>query len=196
LRQSFAEVATPAKAKALCLLGDSTGVPYFAEWVDRQPLGTGPAYDWQGFLDVPEVDGAMWVLGIPKDKRAVPALVRKLAECKPDTGFNKIRAVTMALGRIGDSQAAAPLAAFLRQPGVQGHMNKGDNPESIKAEKFSRAMIELFAASALVRCGDEGGLGRRILTDYLDDWRGIFVRYAGFVLAGNEGKPATNSAQK
>lgn len=183
LRQSFAELPTPAKARALCLLGDAAGVEHLAAWVDAQPLGTGPAYDWEGFLDVPEIDGAIWLLGIPKDRRAVPALVKKLAECKADTGFNKLRAVTMALGRIGDPGAAGALAAFLKQPGVQGHMNRGDDPSTIKANKFAPAMIELFAASALVRCGDaEGGLGRKILTGYLDDWRGVFVRFAGQVL--------------
>jgi NADPH-dependent 2,4-dienoyl-CoA reductase/sulfur reductase-like enzyme len=183
LRQSLAAAPTTAKAKALCLLGDATGVPLLAAWLEQAPLGTGPQYNWEGFLEVPEVDGAMWVLGIPKDPRAVAALTGKLRQCKSDTGFNKIRAVTMALGRIGDPQAAQPLAEFLRQPDIQGQMNTGTDPATIHADHFSRAMLELFAASALYRCGDADGLGRKILTGYLDDWRGIFVRYAGNVLA-------------
>jgi len=91
--------------------------------------------------------------------------------------------VTMALGRIGDPAAARPLAEFLRQPGIQGHANPGTNPATIRAEHFSPALIELFAAAALKRCGDSDELGRKILTSYLDDWRGIFVRFAGHVLA-------------
>lgn len=51
-------------------------------------------------------------------------------------------------------------------------------------------MLELFVASALYRCGDCDGLGRAILTDYWDDWRGIFVRFSGYTLAQKqEGKP-------
>jgi len=171
-----------AKAKALCLLGDSAGVPLLAAWVEKQPLGQGPAYDWEGFLDVPELDGAMWLLGIPKDRQAVPALLKKLHECNAGSGFNRTRALTMALGRIGDPAAAQPLADFLKKPGVQGHMDPGKNPATILAPQFPKAMLELFAASALYRCGDSEGLGRKILTDYLDDWRGVFVRFAGYAL--------------
>ncbi len=183
LKHALAATPTTATAKALCLLGDPAGVPLLAAWLEQQPLGTGPQYNWEGFLDVPEVDGALWVLGIPRDPRAIPVLVNKLRQCGPDTGFNKVRAVTMALGRIGDPQAAQPLAAFLKQPGIQGYMNAGTDPASIHAAQFSHAMLELFAASALYRCGDADGLGQKILTTYLDDWRGIFVRYAGNVLA-------------
>ncbi|MCX7008729.1 MAG: FAD-dependent oxidoreductase [Kiritimatiellaeota bacterium] len=195
LKKSLAAAPTVPKAKALCLLGDSAGVLLLAAWLEKEPLGIGPQYDWQGFLDVPDVDGAMWVLGIPKDARAVPALVAKLRECRAETGFNKLRAVTMALGRIGSPQAAQPLAAFLRQPGIQGHMNPGTDPATIHADHFSHALLELFAASALYRCGDADGLGKKILTAYLDDWRGIFVRYAGNVLAEKK-SPTSPSAQK
>jgi len=171
-----------AKAKALCLLGDRAGVPLLAKWVAKEPLGKGPAYDWEGFLDVPEIDGAMWLLGIPEDQSAVPALLAKLKEYDAECGFNRTRALTMALGRIGDPAAAKPLAEFLKRPGISGHMDTGKDPSTILAPQFSKAMIELFAASALVRCGDSEGLGRKILTDYLDDWRGVFVRYAGYAL--------------
>ncbi|MCX7046546.1 MAG: hypothetical protein NTX50_13805, partial [Candidatus Sumerlaeota bacterium] len=166
-------------------MGDATGVAYLADWLDQQPLGAGPDYNWEGFLTVPEVDGVMWVLGIPKDKRAVPALVNKLSQIRTDSGFNKTRAVLMALGRIGDPKAARPLYEFLQGAGMHGHSDPGKDPSTIHAAKFSQAMIELFAASALYRCGDVEGLGRRILTTYLDDWRGIFVRYAGYVLEEN-----------
>ncbi|MDA3927134.1 MAG: FAD-dependent oxidoreductase [Kiritimatiellae bacterium] len=179
---SFKEKPDLAKAKALCLLGDPTGVPMLAKWVEKEPLGKGPAYDWEGFIDVPEIDGAMWLLGIPEDKSAVPALLTKLKEYDEEGGFNRTRALTMALGRIGDPSAAKPLADFLKRPRMSGHMDTGKDPSTILAPQFSKAMIELFAASALYRCGDSEGLGRKILTDYLNDWRGVFVRYAGYTL--------------
>jgi len=183
LRAAFAAGPTVAKAKALCLLGDPAGVPTLATWIESTALPPGPAYDWEGFLNVPELDSAMWVIAIPRHKRATSALVNKLKQCGPDTGFNTVRALTMALGRIGDPQAAPALADFLRRPGVRGHRDTGILPASLTAAHFSQAMVELFAAAALYRCGDSGGLGREILTSYLDDWRGIFVRYAGHVLA-------------
>jgi hypothetical protein len=182
LRDAFESRPTVAKAKALCLLGDPAGVPLLAAWVGETPLPVGPAYDWEGFLTVPELDGAMWVAAIPRDRRATAALIGKLRQCGADTSFNTVRSVTMALGRIGDPQAAEALAEFLRKPGVQGHRDTGGDPVSLEAVQFSKAMVELFTASALYRCGDADGLGRKVLTEYLDDWRGIFVRFAGYTL--------------
>jgi hypothetical protein len=37
-------------------------------------------------------------------------------------------------------------------------------------------------AGALFKCGDHNNLGRSVLLQYLDDWRGIFHRYAGHLL--------------
>lgn len=184
LQASFAAYPTVSKAKALCLLGDPSGVPGLASWIQTAALPVGPAYNWEGFLNVPELDGAMWVVAIPRDRRATPALVGKLNACDAKTSFNTLRSVTMALGRIGDPQAAPALAAFLRKPGVRGHLDKEGKPENLHADRFAAAKVELFAASALYRCGDVDGLGRGILMGYLDDWRGIFVRYAGHVLSG------------
>ena len=183
LKVALQETPGLHKAKALCLLGDPAGLPILCQWLDKQALGKGPAYDWEGFLVVPEIESVMWLMGVPGDKAAVPALLAKLKECDAESGFNRLRAVTMALGRIGDPAAAGPLADFLKRPGISGHRDVGKDPSTILAPQFSKAMIELFAASALVRCGDSEGLGREILTGYLDDWRGVFVRYAGFVLS-------------
>jgi len=184
LKASFAAEPTLPKAKALCTLGDATAVEYLTAWLDRQPLGTGTAYQWDAFLSVPDVESVMWLLGVPGDERAVAALVRKLEQCGTGgTSFSHIRAVTTALGRIGSPAAAGPLAEFLRREGVQGHADVAGDPQSLKAESFVKSYIELHAAGALVCCGDHHGLGRDILTRYLDDWRGIFVRYAGHVLA-------------
>lgn len=189
LRAAFASEPTLAKAKALCVLGDAAAVEYLAAWLDSQPLGSGTAYQWDAFLAVPDIESVMWLLGVPRDERAVAALVRKLQQCGPGgTSFSHIRAVTSGLGRIGSPAAAAALADFLLRPGVQGHVDVRGNPQSLHSDQFVKSYIELFAAGALVRCGDRDGLGRAILDAYLDDWRGIFVRYAGHVLAEDAGK--------
>lgn len=184
LKAAFASEPTLAKAKALCVLGDNTAVEYLAAWLDNQPLGEGTAYQWDAFLSVSDVESVLWLLGTPRDERAVAALVRKLEQCGTGgSSFSHLRAVTRGLGRIGSPAAAPALAEFLRRPGVQGHVDVRGDPQSLKSDQFVKSYIELFAAGALVRCGDQDGLGRAILDAYLDDWRGIFVRYAGHVLA-------------
>lgn len=183
LRSSFRAEPTMPKAKALCVLGDATAVEFLVEWLDKQPLAEGQDYQWDAFLSVPEVDAVMWLLGAAKDARAVPALVRKLDYCTDAAGrFSNIRAVTTALGRIGSPQAAPAIHRFLMSDGIQGHADVAGDPESLHSESFVKAFVELHAAAALFRCGDHENLGRRILDGYLDDWRGIIVRYAGHVL--------------
>lgn len=186
LRAAFARQPTPDKAKALCLLGDSEGVPVLAQHVKTLPMPPAETYAWDGFLKVHELDGAAWCLAIPRDRRATAALVERLAQCDAVTGFSTVRSLTGALKRLKDPQAAPALAAFLKKPGVQGHHNAGTDKAGTQAAQFSKAMIELFAASALYACGDSEGLGRTILERYLDDWRGIFVRYAGHTLGLSE----------
>jgi hypothetical protein len=186
LRAAFAKNPTPDKAKALCLLGDKEGVLLLAQQVKTLPMPSAEAYAWDGFLKVPELDSAIWCLAIPRDPRATEVLIERLAMCDATTGFNTLRSITKALGRINDPKAAPALAAFLKKPGVQGHFNAGTDRAGTQSPQFSKAMVELFAASALYRCGDCDNLGRSILTRYLDDWRGIFVRYAGYTLGAKE----------
>ncbi len=183
LKASFATEPTLSKAKAICVFKDDMAVDYLCKWMDNQPLGSGIAYQWDSFLSVSDVEGVMWLLGATRDPRAVAPLVRKLDECGTEgASFSHIRAITTALGRIGDPAAAAALARFLGREGVQGHIDVAGDPQSLKSDSFVKSYIELHAAAALVRCGDHSGIGKKILTGYLDDWRGIFVRYAGYVL--------------
>ncbi len=186
LRAAFAKNPTPDNAKALCLLGDKEGVLLLAQQVKALSMPTAEAYAWDGFLKVPELDSAIWCLAIPRDPRATEVLIERLAQCDAETNFNTLRSITKALGRIGDPKAAPALAAFLKKPGVQGHFNAGTDRAGTQATQFSKAMVELFAASALYACGDHEKLGQSILTKYLDDWRGIFVRYAGHTLSLQE----------
>jgi hypothetical protein len=185
LTRSFASQPTLEKAKALCALGDATAVEYLSAWLDAQPIGTGVSYEWDHFLAVPEIEGVMWLMGVPGDDRAVPALVDKLRQCGTgETDFSRIRAIAGGLGRIGSPQAAPALAAFLQRPGVMGHADPRGAVESIKGDQFSKSYIELFVSGALFKCGDHHNLGRNVLQQYIDDWRGIFHRYAGHLLYG------------
>jgi hypothetical protein len=198
LRQAFADQPTLPKAKALAALGDAASVEYLVAWLEEQPLGEPIGYTWDAFLTVPEVESVIWLLGATRDQRAVPALVEKLKQCGVGReSFSHIRALTTALGRISDPAAAPALYAFLQREGVQGHVDVEGDPESVHAEAFVKSYIELHAAGALFRCGDHKGLGREVLTGYLDDWRGVFVRYAGHVLAEEKaGADSTEAASQ
>jgi hypothetical protein len=183
LRTSFRMAPTLTKAKALCTLVDNTAVEYLTEWLDARTLEGGQDYQWDAFLSVSDVDAVMWLLGVAGDERAVPSLLRKLEYCIDGAGrFSDIRAVTTALGRIGSADAAPALHRFLGQKGIQGHVDVAGDPASLKSDRFVKAYVELHAAAALFRCGDHQDLGRQILQRYLDDWRGILVRYAGYIL--------------
>lgn len=183
LRASFQEAPTLSKAKALCALGDRTAVAYLTKWLDERTLEGGQDYQWDAFLSVSDVDAVMWLLGTARDERAVPALVRKLDYCIDGAGkFSNIRAVTTGLGRIGSPEAAPALYRFLMSDGIRGHVDVDGDPQSLKSDSFVKAYIELHGAAALFRCGDHQALGRMTLEAYLDDWRGILARYAGYVL--------------
>lgn len=189
LKSAFAASPSLAAAKALCCLGDRTAVDYLCQWLDQAPLAGGQAYQWDAFLSVPEVDAVMWLLGAAGDERAVDPLLRKLRECGTEgASFSHLRAVTTALGRIGSSKAAPALFDFLRREGVAGHEDVTGDPQSLLAISFVKSYIELYAAGALLRCGDQQGFAKERLTAYLDDWRGIFVRYAGHLLRGEDGE--------
>ncbi|MHB8897988.1 MAG: FAD-dependent oxidoreductase [Thermoguttaceae bacterium] len=190
LRDSFQADPTLVKAKALCCLGDTTAVEYLAGWLDTQTLEGGQDYKWDAFLTVSDVNSVIWLLGAAGDRRAVPALLRKLDYCIDGAGrFSDIRAVTTALGRIADPAAIPGLHRFLAREGIGGHVDVAGNPKSIKSDEFVKAYVELHAAAALFRCGDHEGLARKTLEGYLDDWRGILVRYAGYILHENDPGP-------
>ena len=183
LTASFQEAPTLTKAKALCALGDRTAVPYLTNWLNERTLEGGQDYQWDAFLSVSDADAVMWLLGTAGDDRAVPALVRKLEYCIDGAGqFSNIRAVTTGLGRIGSPKAAPALYRFLMSDGIGGHVDVDGDPQSLRSDSFVKAYIELHGAAALFRCGDHQALGRTTLEAYLDDWRGILARYAGYVL--------------
>jgi HEAT repeat protein len=186
LRTSFAAAPTVNKGVALCTLGDPAAVPYLSSWLKSQSIGQGDRYTWDNFINHREIEAVMWCIGIPGDERVIDALVQKLQQCDLEDNWSRIRVITGALGRIGSPKAAQNLHDFLLSPGVSGHARITATQDDIKAASFSKAYTELFVATALYRCGDLNGLGRSTLESYLNDWRGIFHRYAGHVLFAEE----------
>jgi hypothetical protein len=139
---------------------------------------------------VSEMDSMVMALGQLRDDGAVALIVEKLSALTPQSDFSHIRACSLALGMLGDPQAAPALAALLRRPGMSGHaaLLVGESIQQTPAGKDKdsgvreRSLRELLLAEALYRCGDDNGLGESILKQYVQDLRGVYSRYAQAVL--------------
>jgi hypothetical protein len=200
LIESFKQNPSYAKAKLLCLLGDRTPeiIDYLASWIKNTPLGTGCwVYDGGNkYCQLVEVDNAIWSLGRAGDKKAIPVLVNKLNGCGTlNTDYSHIRALAMALKSIGEKNPEAPelvsaaiaLQNFLNKSGISGHVVRANSrPQKSFVQDMRESLTEVFLAAALYKCGDRNDMGKNILTAYLDDWRGIFVKFAGYILYGEK----------
>ena len=196
LRQAYANAEGDARVQYAALLGmlaDPTGAATLREHVERTPWDAG----WQhrGAGNVSILDGRIIALGCTGDRRAVPALVAKLQQLKPDSDFSHFRAAALALEMLGDRAAAPPLAAALALPGLTGYAH-GTLAQTLLREIEERhntiqtrhdSLRELMLARALYRCGDQDGVGEKILRNYAADLRGHLARHAQAVLAA--GKP-------
>jgi hypothetical protein len=182
LRAAFTPAPTKQKAKTLCLLGDTAGVAWLTDYLAVTPLGTGLEYS-STLRNITDIDGIIWALGLAGDARAVPALAAKLDSCGlASTDFSHLRALLTALGRIGSPLARQSLHKFLSRSGVTGYHKLSTDANAHTTATELKSYIELFGAAALYRSGDTLEVSRTILENYLNDWRGILVRYAGYVL--------------
>ena len=106
--------------------------------------------------------------------------------------FSHHRAVGLALELIGASDAAPPQAEMLTQPDMTGDVHdtveqarrrdQEDTGGTVGVKTRRDSLRELLLARALYRCGDYGGVGKQILTQYTKDLRGHFARHAQAVL--------------
>jgi hypothetical protein len=199
LEEAFAGSSGKARllyAKILAHKGKQEVVPLLCEaldtitrWDAKILQGTMAEY---AHLPTP-VDGLILALGAARDRRALPALLRKLAMLDAGVTLSHHRAMALALEQIADPAAAEPLARVLGKPGMRGHaMTRLEPLFDRPREKRRRTgpLREIVLARALYRCGDHEGLARRILKEYEADLRGLFARHAAAVLAGSGGAPA------
>lgn len=195
LRQAYRAAETEkdklAYAMALAVLGDATGVPTLVAALESQPWDKGWQYKGMGQFgsSLSRVDGMIVALGRTRDRRALPAILKKAAQLDARSEFSHHRAVALALEMIADASAAPVLAAVLQKPEMRGYVVK--NAEQAKAlsgpdRNDNRArdvsLRELSLARALYRCGDHQGLGKAILEEYAGDLRGHLARHARAVL--------------
>jgi hypothetical protein len=79
------------------------------------------------------------------------------------------------------------LQNFLNKSGISGHVVRANSrPQKSFVQDMRESLTEVFLAAALYKCGDRNDMGKNILTAYLDDWRGIFVKFAGYTLYGKK----------
>ncbi len=191
LRQAYASSEKAARvqyAALLAMLGDATGSEALLAVVRDAKWDEG----WQhrGGGNVSQLDGRIMALGHTRNKRAVPVLLAKLGQLKPESDFSHFRAVALALETIGDPAAAAPLAAALAMPGMTGYAHETlEQAIHFEVEQHGRTITtrhdslrELMLARALYRCGDQDGRGEKVLRAYARDLRGPIARHAQAVL--------------
>ncbi len=177
-----------ALAKLQGMLGDPAGVEELIVALgttefDARILQGGMAE----FAHLPTpMDALILSLGFAGDLRAVEPILRKLEQLRHDMPLSHHRAVALALERLADSRAAAPLAAKLGEPGMSGHVMTAIEPlynQPVEKRRREGALREIVLARALFHCGDCEGIGARILSEYRSDVRGLFAQHAAMVLA-------------
>jgi hypothetical protein len=173
-------------AKLLGVLGQDDGAGVLAEALDATAFDPkilqGRMAEY-AHLPTP-VDALILALGYGGADGALPSILRKLEALDAGVHLSHHRAVALALEALGAPQAAAPLAGLLQKPGMSGHEMLRPEPLHDEPGKRRRegALREVVLARALLRCGDDDGLGRAILERYRHDLRGHLARHAALVL--------------
>ena len=186
-------------ARALALLGDASGEKtLFDRVVNYEGWDEGWNFKGMSQFGSPssQLDKDIMILGRLKCIKAVPIIIQKLNDLKPEDDFSHHRACYLALEWIGDPSAAKTLVDHLNKPGMHGHAHRTieeairadkSDPNVNMAEKSRRdSLKEIGAARVLYRLGDQGGLGKLILEEYSKDLRGHFARHAAEELLRNE----------
>lgn len=195
LHKAYENAAKPeeklAYAKILAVLGDAAGLETLIHAVEAMSWDKGWNYRGGGQYgrSLSPLDTMIVAMGRTHDKRALPAILSKVAQLDDTKEFSHHRAVALACESIGDPSAAAPLAALLKKPGMTGYVHSnveiarklsGSSASDVSTRDTS--IRELSLARALFRCGDVNGEGQKILQQYAQDLRGHFARHAQAVL--------------
>jgi len=139
---------------------------------------------------VSALDQYIIALGRTRDPRALDAILEKVALLDASKEYSHHRACAVALETLGDPRAAKPLADLLAKPGMTGYATTtvqdagriAGTGGGTETKPRNDSLREIVLARALYRCGDSGGLGRKILEQYAKDLRGHYARHAQAVL--------------
>lgn len=171
-------------AQVLAVFGDKTGVAVLldalrdSKWDAKIYQGSMADY---AHLPTP-VDSLILALGHAGDRSAVPAILVMAERLDASVTLSHHRSVALSLERLADPSAAQTLATLLKKSGMRGHAMTKVPRGTKKLEERTESLREIILARALYMCGDHHGLGRNILQQYQDDFRGLFARHAYWVL--------------
>jgi len=195
LRRAFKSAEAPNQkllyARVLGIMGDGTGMRTLIDEVRASEWDQGWAFTGMGnrHSGYSKVDSMIVALGKIGDKAAVPVIQLRAGELTPQSDFSHFRAVALGLEAIGDPAGASTLIDLLQLPGTRGHafleldkaieLTPSDQRDNSTREGSLR---ELILARALYRCGDQNGLGEKILREYANDLRGLYALHARQVL--------------
>lgn len=174
-------------ARILGMLGEALGGEVLADqltgktpFVETSPSGV-PTFGKR----LSDRDHVIVALGRGRSPQAVPVLLAEVARLKPSDDPGHVRAVALACESLAAPDLAPALAKALSEPGVRGwarsgskRFEKGGGYGGNYREEIRLPLNELNLARALIRCGDQDGLARRVFESYLSDRRGVFVRHA------------------
>lgn len=195
-----------AYAHILAMLGNGAGGDTLMERI-RAASDFDKGWNYRGMgqfgRSLSELDSYIVALSRTGHPRLVDVVLEKLDKLDASAEFSHHRACAMALEKAGDRKAAKALAALLRKPGMSGFATT----DLETAQKQMRAsptdnvqrnesLRELVLARALYRCGDQDGLGEKILRQYAEDLRGHYARHAQAVLEGGRGGAAAKQDGK
>ena len=187
VRQAYSKAKGQSKvlyAQVLAVLGDKTGVPALldalknAKWDAKIYQGRMADY---AHLPTP-VDSLILALGRSGDRSVTRPILAMVEKLDASVTLSHHRAVALALERLADPSAAKTLAALLKKPRMRGHAMTTVPRSAKKLEKRTESLREILLARALYKCGDHQRLGKTILQEYQDDFRGLFARHAYQVL--------------
>jgi len=196
LRAAYSQAEMPQDkfiyAHILAIMGDPTGAGDLADAVCAQDWDEGWQYRGMGQFgsSISGVDSFIIALGRTHDTEALVPILDKVRQLGPEHAFSHHRAVAVALESLARPQAAPALAALLNKPNMTGHAFTDidlarQNIQASATDNTTRevSLRELVLARALYRCGDDHGLGERILKEYARDLRGHYRRHAQAILS-------------
>lgn len=179
-------------ASILCILGQGKQAPVVAEAI-RQYKDWDEGWHYTGMgqfgMCLSRLDALITALGNARETSTLSTVLDKARQLEPEDYLSHFRAVAMATEAIGSREAVPVLAAMLTKPGVRGHSmlsyaeaRSRAVPDLNDTSTRNLALKELHLARALYLCGDQEGIGEKVLRRYADGLQGHYSRYAYEVL--------------
>ena len=196
LRKLFIETEETDKklfyAQILGYLSDSSVGKYLVKEVSIRSWDKGWKFTGmhQFGACLSELDNLIIALGRSGYDQTDTVLLEKLRTLKVDSEFSHFRAMTLAFTRGKNPEAANLFSEKLKEI---GHYSKHDilknamnTPKSnIDTTERNDELKEIYIARALLVCGDYNSKAREVLTNYISDLHGHYVKHAMALLDEN-----------